>query len=153
MLGLLASINLGKNITGSDYRSNAVIETRRDVLQFFLGVFLLLVFYFVSLQSAKLFTMLLLILGYVTVDLALAHKNGATYRFIHSIERQGAILGEGAVMLGIGTLAAIAVLGSAIQVMIVLSALFLGDSIATMIGINLGGPKLPYNKNQQPHHK
>lgn len=148
LLGLLASISIGKNITGNDERSNAVIETRRDVLQFFLGVLLLLVFYFVSLQRAELFTMLLLILGYITIDLALVHKDRAVYRFIHGMERRGALLGEGAVMLGIGTLAVIAVLGSAIQVMIALSALFLGDSIATMIGINLKGPKLPYNKDK-----
>ncbi len=145
LLGLLASIDFERQVANNDNRGNVVIETKRDVLQFFFGIVLLGAFYFVPLQSAKMFTLLLLILGYVIVDFALMHKDGALYRFVHSMERRGTLLGEGAIMLGIGTLAVIAVLGSAVQIMIALSALFLGDSIATMIGINLKGPKLPYN--------
>ncbi len=148
LLGLLGSVDFGRQIANNSNRGNIVIETRRDVLQFFLGVVLLLAFYFISLQSAKALTLLLLIFGYIIADFALTHKDGALYRFIYSMERQGTLLGEGAIMLGIGTLATIAILGSSAQIMIALSALFLGDSIATMIGINLRGPKLPYNKRK-----
>lgn len=148
LLGLIASIDFGKINTKKSNRGDAARETRRDILQFFLGIILIVAFYLISLQNATILTLLLLILGYIVADCALMRKDNAISLFIQNMERRGTFLGEGAIMLGIGTLVAMSILGSSAQIMIVLSALFLGDPMATIIGINFGGTALPYNKNK-----
>ncbi|MDE1861202.1 MAG: hypothetical protein KGH72_05830 [Candidatus Micrarchaeota archaeon] len=145
LLGMLGSIT---SLKEPRFRiSTKTIELKRDVLHIVAGALLMLCFIF--LQNAEAITILLLVIliGLFGIRYAETNKRGALYRYAYTFERSGARLGHGALWLGLGSLIAIAFLNNT-YVLLVFSATFIADPLATIVGIALGGPKLPYNKSK-----
>lgn len=124
------------------------VETKRDVVQIILGIIILFIFYFAKMSYAEFSIIMLIMLGYLTINYGAADKNSRLSKFMRNFERDYTKFGQGAAWLAIGALASIAFVFDTRYIMIIFFALFIGDALATIIGVRFGGYKLPYNKTK-----
>ncbi len=144
-LGLLAGTGFRHT---HKHRNDVKRETNRDLLQIFFGILLIALFFSQKLQLAETVALVFTVLGYLVANYVILSGNDALSNILKGLERNHTALGEGAQMLAIGTLVVIATLHAAVYIILVFIALYIGDSIATIVGINLNGTKLSYNKNK-----
>ncbi|MDE1846636.1 MAG: hypothetical protein KGH52_01105 [Candidatus Micrarchaeota archaeon] len=146
LLGLLAEVNLiglkQHNV------ANKKVETRRDLVQIGFGILIIGMLHFFNISRPELAVILLILLGYLVANYANTRKDGRVGRYLFAMERKYTKFGEGASMLAIGTLLAFSFVFDAKYIMIVISAIFIGDALATIIGMRWNGIKLPYNKKK-----
>lgn len=142
LLGILSVITKLKQ-----YRSrieNKRVELSRDLFHFGAGVFLMLVFMFESEPVAVTALMLMILGGILAICIAEMSKDNWISDTVMGLERSGSALGYGALWLALGSLFAVSFLNTT-GVLIVFSAIFIGDPIATIIGIHFSKAKLPWN--------
>ena len=142
LLGILSVITKLK-----EYRNrieNKRVEVSRDVFHMVAGTFLMLMFYFETEPIAVTFQMLMILGGILAICITETFKDNRFSNFIFRFERNGAALGYGALWLALGSLFAVSFL-SKLYVLAVFSAIFLGDPVATIVGVHFGGAKLPWN--------
>ncbi len=125
---------------------NFRLERRRDIFQILLGLILIAAFCFIPQAYAKLMVILLATLASPIGNYAIMNKKSSVSKAVYSLERRGAALGQGALWLLMGTLLAISFL-SATEVIAVIASIFIGDSVATLVGTTYKSP-LPYNKKK-----
>lgn len=142
-LGMLSGANISK--THKDRKLNKRIETRRDALQFIAGIFLIPAFYFLELNTSSFILLSLIVSGLFLGNYAVSNKRKKLLGIFSRFEREGENLGHGALWLSIGSLLAASLLNK-VYIIIIFSGLYLGDSLSTVVGLNLKGPKLPYNR-------
>jgi len=143
LLGLLAHVRpSAKPSSGKSLKT----ELRRDIVQVCAGVVIVLAFWFLSGTLAKSFVILLVLIGYLVGSYAVSSKKGKVSRFFLSLERKGAEFGQGAKWLAIGALVPIAFL-SANNAVPVLVAIFIGDALATIVGLRYR-IRLGYNRKK-----
>jgi dolichol kinase len=124
------------------------VETHRDIVHIFLGAILFSLFLFLPFYYAVYIATVLIILGYLYNSASGKHKNGNLYAFLSRFERSGALYGLGALYLGVGVALILGFIHTLHFALIGLAAILFADPIATIVGINLNGPKLPYNKKK-----
>ncbi|MDE1823224.1 MAG: hypothetical protein KGI00_00880 [Candidatus Micrarchaeota archaeon] len=122
-------------------------EEKRDVLHFFVGILLISIFFAFRESTASLILMLLVIFTIYAIVLSEVYKKSAFSMFVYSFERRGSILGHGAVWLALGSMLVASFLSGPF-VIATLIAIFIGDPIATFVGLRLKGPRLPYNRKK-----
>ncbi len=145
LLGLLSVITKLK-----EYRNrveNRRVEVSRDIFHMFAGISLMLMFYFETEPIAVTFQMLMILGGILVICAAETFKDNGFSDFIFKFERNGAALGFGALWLAMGSLFATSFLNTP-NVLAVFAAIFIGDPIATIIGLHFGGAKLPWNRRK-----
>lgn len=146
LLGILSGVTYIR-----EYKSSIVnrrLETERDVIHIGMGVLLMLIFYFESWPVAITLLLLLILLGIFVISVAeIYSKNRRLAKSIYRLERNGATLGHGALWMALGSLVAVSFLGVN-NIMVVFAAMFIGDPVATIVGIHAGGKKLPYNHSK-----
>jgi dolichol kinase len=129
-------------------RAGKSLETKRDIIHAFLGLIVLALFVYLPFYYAVYVTATLILVGYVYNSLLGDRKNGSLYKLLISIERPGALYGLGALYLGIGVTLLLGFIHNQHFMIIGIGALMLADPIATIIGINMKGPRLFYNKDK-----
>ena len=142
MIGILSGI------TGiKEYKNgieNTRVEINRDFFHIAAGILLMAIFYFESISIAITLQIFMILGGLFAISMTETFKKNRLSRFLYRLERNGASLGHGALWLALGSLFAVSFLNTA-GILAVFSALFIGDPIATIIGIHIGKHKLPYN--------
>lgn len=132
-----------------EYRNRIVnrkLEINRDIVHIAGGVFLIALFLFES-QAVAITAIILITLGGIFA-ISVAEIYGESSRSIfHGLERNGASLGNGALWLALGVLFAVSFLNTT-DVLVVFAAILIGDPVATIVGIRVGGPSLPYNSRK-----
>ncbi len=146
LFGLLASSEIGMQ-TNKD-RSNSKKEVRRDFVQIGFGILVLAAFFFLPMRNAEISILVFVVLGWMVANYVILYRKARFSKMLAGMERKNTILGEGAIMLGIGTLLIISVINFTPLIVIALGALYIGDAVATIVGVNFGKEKLFYNKNK-----
>jgi len=124
------------------------VETNRDIAQILFGAIILLLFYSIKTSYAEFIIIMLILLGYLTVNYGAANLNTKVAKSLKNLERSYTKFGQGAAWLAIGALATIGFVQDARYIVIIFFAIFIGDALATIIGIRFGKHKLPYNKKK-----
>ena len=145
LIGILSGIT---NIRQYKNRiMNRRVEIERDLVHLCMGVILMAIFYFEPEPIAVTALIMLVIGGIAAISLAEIYRGGKISSIVYKFERNGASLGHGAMWLALGALVAVAFLKN-YYIIAVFSALFIGDPAATISGLYLGGPRLPYNHDK-----
>ncbi|MDE1827709.1 MAG: hypothetical protein KGH65_00915 [Candidatus Micrarchaeota archaeon] len=124
------------------------VETNRDIAQIAFGAIILLLFYSIKTSYAEFVIIMLILLGYLTVNYGASNAQTKVATSLKNLERSYTKFGQGAAWLAIGALATIGFVQDARYVVIIFFAIFIGDALATIIGIRFGKRKLPYNKKK-----
>lgn len=126
-----------------------VVETNRDVVQILLGIVVFAVLLLVTLPYAIYATFALIMAGYAVNNVFAGRGKGSIYeRILATLERSNATYGIGAVYLAVGTMLVIGFVGSKGLMLFGIATLFFADSIATIVGMNLGKKHMPHNNNK-----
>ncbi|MEM3839033.1 MAG: hypothetical protein QXF01_00415 [Candidatus Micrarchaeaceae archaeon] len=145
LFGMLSAIMTVKTQRGT--AESRQIEARRDLIQIAAGVIFICAFLLLPSSSADLIVFLVVIAGILLINYARVAEGGKLSGMLYSIERKSTPLGLGAMWLAIGTLISISFIRSP-YVVVALSAMFIGDSMASIVGMGYGKAKLPYNKKK-----
>ncbi len=147
LLGMLAKIGyIGKPHRLKKKSRNIAQETNRDLLQMALGTFLLVALAY-AMWMRGLFE--IGIIGSILVaDITLISPELRLSKAIASLERKGEPFGKGAYWLALGTLLALGFIQNKGYLLNIFTALFISDSLATILGIRIGNHALPYNINK-----
>ena len=123
------------------------VEIRRDIIQIVLGAVVIAVFLALGRDYGTYAVVALAMLGYI-FNSTFILSDTFPGRIMRKLERKKAIMGEGALFMGAGSLLVLGLVGPISYIIFGLSAIFFADSAATIIGINAGRVKLPYNKDK-----
>ncbi len=127
---------------------NRETERKRDIFHVAVGIVIVAAFILLNTAKAYYLLMLLILLGYLLRSFVLASNGNAVARYFLGLEREGAAFGSGAVWLALGSLLALSFISPVALLIPVLAAIFIADPLATIVGINMGGYKLPYNRHK-----
>ncbi|MGC8628663.1 MAG: hypothetical protein ACP5T4_00420 [Candidatus Micrarchaeia archaeon] len=121
-------------------------EIERDLLQLSLGVLAFASFLILGANAyPAFFTAFDLLLCFAAF--VIASPKSKISKWVYSLERSGAAFGYGAFWLSVGSFLALSFL-SFRYLLVVFSALFFGDTCATIFGIKMGKHALPYNRRK-----
>ncbi len=143
LLGLLSGAYL---FLGRSRRSSVIVEKRRDVVQIILGLALVSLFAVFPVAYVKLLLIVAILVSSTLINFSMRNRKSRVSKLLHSFERGGAVLGQGAMWLAAGTLVIVSFLNGAVMIA-ALIAIFVGDAIATLMGTEYKTP-LPYNKKK-----
>ena len=143
-LGMLAGSHLSFE---KPKRTKEVAELGRNAVQLEAGAMLIAAFALLKADFADAILFWLVILGSLLGNYALTNRKSKVSGVLYYLERDGAVLGSGARWLAIGALVAASFLQSDFVIM-VFAAIFIADSFSTLVGMKLGGPRLPYNRKK-----
>jgi len=146
LLGLLCEFSQIK--FNKPKETDKKVETNRDIAQIIFGAIILLLFYSIKTSYAEFIIIMLILLGYLTVNYGASNVQTKVAVSLKNLERSYTKFGQGAAWLAIGALATIGFVQDAKYVVIIFFAIFIGDALATIIGIRFGKRKLPYNKKK-----
>lgn len=146
LIGALDEVAMMKSLKES-FGNDKKVETNRDILQLCAGAFFILLFYFVNQQTSGTVLILSIFAGIILINCARLYKRNWISRIIYSLERRNTALGHGALWLAMGSLVAASFL-NAPSIIIIFAAMFIGDSVATIVGVSTDTPRLPYNKKK-----
>jgi dolichol kinase len=118
-------------------------EVPRDLVQIAGGIVIILGIVFIGMVKALFFLTIFILINSVKDK----HAFKAA-RFLTSLERENTKLGIGASWFAIGILALVSVAHNLNFIILVVIAVTFGDSIATIVGSKLKGPKLFFNKKK-----
>ncbi|VVB77114.1 Uncharacterised protein [uncultured archaeon] len=122
-------------------------EERRDMVQIVIGAALIAVLIFANYDYTRLFMIGAMLAGSVVSNYALFHRESNLSKLLFYFERKNVVFGQGAMWLAIGSLVAITFLDLR-EAGAVIAAIFIGDAVATIIGMRYGRAKLFYNRNK-----
>jgi len=144
---LLGFFSMARSFIGDGSTSDARRETRRDIVQILIGIALVAVFTVLAYADAMLFLLAGLLLALLLGNYAISNPKKRAARLLRSLERKGASFGQGAMWLALGALLAIGFLNRNESIAL-LASIFIGDAVATIVGIRYGRTALPYNKKK-----
>lgn len=121
-------------------------ELKRNAVQITAGVFFILLFA-VNPNVGDSFMLAFVLLGSVFGNYVLSKKSSPVAKILYGFERNGVLLGSGARWLALGAIVAAAFLTTNMAIA-VFSAIFIGDSLSTLVGLRFKTAKLPYNKKK-----
>ncbi|MGA3020820.1 MAG: hypothetical protein ABSD68_02630 [Candidatus Micrarchaeales archaeon] len=127
-------------------RRGGNVEKRRDVIQIVFGIVLIGIFVTFPQIYANFLLELLILLAAVLGNYAIRNMKSTMSGVLHWFERSDAALGQGAMWLAIGMLAATSFLSGG-HVIAVIAAIMIGDAVATLVGMTYR-IALPYNKRK-----
>ncbi len=124
-------------------------EINRDIFQICSGIVLLLML-LISFRVGEYLLMALVLLGYAAVFYLPkgAKATNPLSKILLGLERPETTFGFGALYLAAGALLVIALVPDFRLMMFGLVALFISDSLATICGLRIRSPRLPYNKGK-----
>ena len=144
LLGILAGIR--RNVT-KNHEKDGKVEIRRDVFQIISGIVFIAAFYYVNISHATLIFLIIIMLGISLGNYAIRFKKSILSRVLYLFERKEILFGYGALWLALGSLVAIS-FASLPYLLVIFGFLFISDSLASIVGVIFGKPKLPYNEKK-----
>lgn len=145
LVGLLSGISNLSEYT--DRKVDRKVEMSRDLFHIGAGAVLMALFLVASMDIAISLLFLMILGGIFVISIAEIYKSSRHSGIFYMMERRGSSLGRGALWLALGSLFAVSFLGVT-NILVVFSAIFIGDPIATLVGIRFGGTRLPYNRKK-----
>lgn len=124
------------------------IEVKRDVVHIGLGIVVFAVFLAFNFYNAVLVTIALIFIGYIYNSLLGTRRAGRLFSVLNRLERAESLYGLGALYLGVGVALLMGFVHDQHFILIGISALFFADPLATIVGMNIKGPKLPHSKKK-----
>ncbi len=146
LIGAMDEVAMMRGLRG-ERNGSKMLEARRDVLQLSAGAFFILLFYLVRADISGMVLILTILLGVILINYARLYRRNGLSRLIYSLERKKTTLGNGALWLAMGSLVAASFLNPP-SMIIIFAAMFIGDSLATIIGMAVRSPRLPYNRSK-----
>ncbi len=149
---LLQSVAIGAISSPRMYKRSELKEVRkptenlRNAFQIFAGLFFIGIFLLLQTIYASVILLLVFIAGMAISNIIISSK-GKYMGILTALERAGYDFGHGAFWLGVGAIFAAGFLGYT-QAVVVFSAIFIADSLSTLVGVHFGKAKLPYNKRK-----
>lgn len=123
-------------------------EVYRDYLQSLVGVAILVVLFIDAVEFTRIIITLSVIILYAAGNYFYLHRKNIIGDFLWSFERDGTALGIGSIWFAAGILLAFAIINSLDILYIVLFVLVIGDSAATIVGVNFKTRPLFYNRRK-----
>jgi dolichol kinase len=145
LIGTLNEISMLKSF--KERIGNSRLERRRDVIQIIFGLLIIFAYYYFPAYVASYSIILTIVIGIALIDYAKVYHDAQISRLIYSLERRNTALGHGALWLAAGALVAISFL-NAPSIVIVFSAIFIADALATIVGVSVRTVKLPWNSHK-----
>jgi phytol kinase len=130
----------------SNHISSSKIEKMRDVVQIIFGIMFVAAFAIFQKIHFTIAVMLLILVASAIGNYSTSNKKSGVSKILYAFERKNATFGQGAMWLAMGTLAALSFL-STNQIIAVVSAVIVGDAVATLAGTAIRIP-IPYNKRK-----
>ncbi|MEM0139923.1 MAG: hypothetical protein QXZ44_04845 [Ferroplasma sp.] len=149
-MAILISMFLDKNMKKYDLMNkeskgkDIKIETNRDYFQIAAGIVTLLIFLIAGLQG-RIIVLITVFLIYLVGNILYLNNKNRIAVMVYSMERDNTKLGLGSMYLAAGFLLILAFVRSMPVIYISIFILMIGDSLATIIGMNMHSPKLFYN--------
>jgi len=123
-------------------------EVPRDLVQIEGGILIIIGIYFLGIVMALFVLTILILFYFATINFFKDRKDLKTGMFLNSFERENTPLGIGASWFAIGILITVSIVHYLPFIILVIFAVTFGDSIATIVGTKLKGPKLFFNKKK-----
>ena len=123
-------------------------EVPRDLVQIGGGIVIILGIVFIGMVKALFFLTIFILIYFLIINSVKDKHAFKAARFLTSLERENTKLGIGASWFAIGILALVSVAHNLNFIILVVIAVTFGDSIATIVGSKLKGPKLFFNKKK-----
>lgn len=146
-VSLLLSNNMRKNeFLNNEARGNSTnIEVKRDLLQIMSGIALIGSFFIISENYIKVILVFLVIFAIFLLNFSGIYRNSFISGFVMSFERKNVQPGIGSLWYIAGVLLLMGLTGGMGALLVGVFAMAIGDSVATIVGMNLRTFKLPYN--------
>lgn len=122
-------------------------EIYRDYLQSAIGVAIIVVLFIEGVRDSRIIITLSVLGLYASGNYFYMHKN-IIGDFLWTFERENTPLGIGSIWFAAGILLAYSIINSIHVLYIVLFVLVIGDSAATIVGVNIRTRKLFYNRRK-----
>ena len=143
-LGILSGSYIAKEKSGAMHMKHVLL---RNAIQVAAGVVFIAVLYMYGTGLLTVVLLAFLLMASLVANYALAYRPKPLSNLLYSIEKEGVGLGSGARWLAVGAIVAAAFLPKA-YIIVVFIAIFISDSLSTVVGMRLHGPKLPYNNKK-----
>ncbi|MHB1493045.1 MAG: hypothetical protein ACYCSG_05615 [Thermoplasmataceae archaeon] len=123
-------------------------EVPRDIVQIVGGIVIILGIVYLGMINALFILTISILIYFLVINMVKGKNQYRAAKFINSLERENTQLGVGASWFVIGILALISVVHNLNFIFLVVFAVTFGDSLATIVGTKLKGPKLFFNKKK-----
>ncbi len=153
-VGLSISLIVSNDMRKKELENNSKrgqitsIEVKRDVLQIASGVALILSFYILREMYIKFILVFLIIIALFILSFAGIWSSNKFSAFILSFERKNVQPGIGSLWYMAGILLLMGLTGGSGALLVGVFAMAIGDSLATIVGMNIKSFKLPYNRKK-----
>jgi len=126
-------------------KENKRLEISRDVVHLIIGIAILSLA--ALLPDPRQLIVVLIIMGFILGSYTIISK-GKFSRMLYKFERKNTYFGSGAIWLALGALLAMGFIFSRNFLIAVLAAIFIGDPLATIVGVKFGKHRIFYNREK-----
>jgi len=126
-------------------RENKIVEINRDIVHFIIGI--AIIFSAVLLPNPRELIIALIIVGFILGSYTITSKSKFS-SMLYKFERKNTYFGSGAIWLALGALLAMGFVFSRNFLIAVLVAIFIGDPLATIVGVKFGKHRIFYNREK-----
>lgn len=123
-------------------------EISRDYLQSVVGILILALLFIAGVENSRIVITVGVLVLYAAGNYFYLHRKNIIGDFLWSFEREDTPLGIGSIWFAAGILLAFAIINSLNVLYIVLFVLVIGDSAATIVGVNVKTMPLFFNKRK-----
>ncbi len=149
LAGISISLRGNRSAAHNSRAKDRGVEIKRDLFQICSGIVLLLVL--LALPGAGKYIVYAIVLsGYAAVSYIpkKGRRRGVLSSVLLSLERPATRFGFGALYLAAGAMMVMSLIPNFRLMVFGLIALFVADSLATIFGLRIKSPRLPYNKGK-----
>jgi len=140
MPGMLKLIESSEN-----KKENKRLEISRDVVHLIIGIAIISLA--ALLPDPRQLIVALIIMGFILGSYTIISK-GKFSRMLYKFERKNTYFGSGAIWLALGALLTMGFIFSRNFLIAVLAAIFIGDPLATIVGVKFGKHRILYNREK-----
>jgi len=126
-------------------KENKGLEISRDVVHLIIGIAIISLA--ALLPDPRQLIVALIIIGFILGSYTIISK-GKFSRMLYKFERENTYFGSGAIWLALGALLAMGFIFSRNFLIAVLAAIFIGDPLATIVGVKFGKHRIFYNREK-----
>jgi len=126
-------------------KENKRLEISRDVVHLIIGIAIISLA--ALLPDPRGLIVVLIIMGFILGSYTIISK-GKFSRMLYKFERKNTYFGSGAIWLALGALLAMGFIFSRNFLIAVLAAIFIGDPLATIVGVKFGKHRIFYNREK-----
>jgi len=126
-------------------KENKRLEISRDVVHLIIGIAIISLA--ALLPGPRQLIVALIIMGFILGSYTIISK-GKFSRMLYKFERKNTYFGSGAIWLALGALLSMGFIFSRNFLIAILAAIFIGDPLATIVGVKFGKHRIFYNREK-----